>query len=471
VGPADAGEGGIKLYITQGEIAPYICLSYCWGEIPNEAKTVQSNLEGFQSRIPWAILPRTFQEAVIVTRRLGVRYLWIDSLCIIQGDENDWRKEASRMCSVYQGSTLTIFATDSFDTRGGLFRKSPEVDLSRKVLDGTTSGCRWEIHVAPDLIDIQKSLFYPKAFPLFSRAWVLQERLLSPCQLYFGASELEWKCQNRIVSENPVKYPSKPVWIATSNFLALPGNKWIDHWHEVIKHYTSLNLSFESDRLPAISGIAKRIAGSMNCDYLAGIWRNTLLEDLLWWKAPSVPWYSPRASKPLPPSWSWGSVGGPIDYFKFSESFCTIIECSCDPLGPDSFGQVISGRLTISGSLEEVEHIEKEIPEENQATWEPELNHFIAHSGSGETKQVWPDYLWYNDGYGRVQSDESVYLLRVAEVKSVNKSLCSLVLRRIDLLTRTYERIGILVEETSVVERSIGSSYDRIHKEETIYII
>jgi hypothetical protein len=293
VGPADAGEGGIKLYITHGEIAPYICLSYCWGKIPNEAKTVQSTLERFQSRIPWTILPRTFQEAVIVTRRLGVRYLWIDSLCIIQGDEDDWRKEASRMCSVYQGSTLTIFATDSSDTRGGLFRKSPEADLSRKVLDGTTSGCQWEIYAAPDLIDIQKFLFYPKAFPLFSRAWALQERLLSPCQLHFGASELEWKCQNRIVSENSVKYPSKPVWIAPSNFLALPGDKWIDNWHEVIKHYTSLNLSFESDRLPAISGIAKRAAKSMNCDYLAGVWRNTLPEDLLWWKAPSVPWYSP----------------------------------------------------------------------------------------------------------------------------------------------------------------------------------
>jgi hypothetical protein len=119
-----------------------------------------------------------------------------------------------------------------------------------------------------------------------------------------------------------------------------------------------------------------------------------------------------------------------------------------------------------------VKHIGEEIPEENRGVWDPELNLFVAHSGSRETKQVFPDYLWYSDGYGRIQSDESVYLLKAAKAELDNRNLCSLVLRCIDFSTQTYERIGILVEETSDVERSIGySPYDEIHKEETIHII
>jgi hypothetical protein len=370
------------------------------------------------------------------------------------------------MFSVYQGSTLTIFATDSFDTQGGLFRKSPPVDMSRKVLGGTTDGCRWEVYVAPDLMDIQKFPYYPDAFPLFSRAWVLQERLLSPRQLHFGASELEWKCENRILSENSVKYPSKSVWTAPLESLTLPGKNWIHHWQEVIKHYTSLKLSSESDRLPAVSGVAKLVAESMKCDYLAGMWRDTLIQDLLWWNMDKN---GSRTSKPLAPSWSWASVNGPIDYWKFTSPLCRVLECFCHYVVPHSFGQVSSGLLTISGSVEQVRHIGEAIPEESSEDWGPEQDPRILHSGSGEAKKVSPDYQWYDDGYGRIDRDEIVYLLKAAKTE---QHLFSLALRCLNFPTQTYERIGFLVEKISAVERGIEyPSYEGIQREETIHII
>lgn len=58
-------------------------------------------------------LPPLFQDAIIITRQLGLRYLWIDSLCIIQDSLRDWETEAAKMASIYQNSYVTISATDA----------------------------------------------------------------------------------------------------------------------------------------------------------------------------------------------------------------------------------------------------------------------------------------------------------------------------------------------------------------------
>jgi hypothetical protein len=189
----------------------------------------------------------------------------------------------------------------------------------------------------------------------------------------------------------------------------------------------------------------------MKCDYLAGMRRDTLLQDLLWW---NIDKNAPRTSKPLAPSWSWASVSGPIDHWKFTESLCKVLECSCHYIVPDSFGQVSSGRLTISGSVEQVKHIGEAISPKSREDWRPEKDPRVSHSGSGEAKKFSPDYQWYDDGFGTIQSDESAYLLKVAKTE---KYVFSFVLRCMDFATQTYERVGFLVEETSAVEREIGS--------------
>ncbi|OCL09069.1 HET-domain-containing protein, partial [Glonium stellatum] len=108
------------LYITNGESVPYICLSYCWGKT-TPFKTTRANLGERIKGIPFQNLPRTYRDAVTVTLRLGIQFLWIDALCIIQGDPLDWETESANMSRIYGGSYLTLAASSSSHADGGLF--------------------------------------------------------------------------------------------------------------------------------------------------------------------------------------------------------------------------------------------------------------------------------------------------------------------------------------------------------------
>lgn len=110
----------IQLVETHGSTGTYACLSHCWGKdklITTTSQTIASHLSG----IPLAVLPKTFGDAVTLTRNLGLRYLWIDSLCIIQDSREDWQIESSKMADIYHNSFLTIAAISSPDSRGGCF--------------------------------------------------------------------------------------------------------------------------------------------------------------------------------------------------------------------------------------------------------------------------------------------------------------------------------------------------------------
>ena len=100
--------------------APYICLSHCWGP-PNKQiiRTLSSNIHSFLKHVPWDDLSNTFQDAIDITRRLDVDYIWIDSLCIIQEDRDDWKEESVKMADIYENAFLTIAATKSRDGSGG----------------------------------------------------------------------------------------------------------------------------------------------------------------------------------------------------------------------------------------------------------------------------------------------------------------------------------------------------------------
>jgi Heterokaryon incompatibility protein (HET) len=122
VGSSDGSEDP-KLFITQGQRGIYVSLSYCWGNVAN-LRTEIATVTNFQKRIPFNIIPKTIQEKIILTRRLGIRYLWADTLCIIQDSQEHWLREASNISSVYRNPVLTIAASavDSLDCEGGLFR-------------------------------------------------------------------------------------------------------------------------------------------------------------------------------------------------------------------------------------------------------------------------------------------------------------------------------------------------------------
>jgi len=120
-----SGNSALRLYETKGESERYICLSHCWGDF-QPICTTTANINDYKKSISWKSLPKTFQDTVDLARFLNVRYLWIDSLCIIQDDLKDWEREAAEMANIYSKSYLTIAATAAFDCSQGLYSNSTQ---------------------------------------------------------------------------------------------------------------------------------------------------------------------------------------------------------------------------------------------------------------------------------------------------------------------------------------------------------
>jgi hypothetical protein len=198
---------GIRLVSTHNldfNLNPVYCtLSHCWGK-----RT--SNSSELAQEILLDALPQTFRDAVYMSRHLGVRYLWIDSLCVIQDSLEDWRKESVTMHQIYSGAVFNIAATHATSSVEGLFsrriprhRESPVHASWSKV--AATYG---EREVRPGVYTVKEDRYGDYAIqdlidrsPLNSRAWVYQERLLSKKTLHFTASEVFFECKVGIFSE------------------------------------------------------------------------------------------------------------------------------------------------------------------------------------------------------------------------------------------------------------------------------
>lgn len=173
-------------------VREYASLSYSWGNCQS-VTLQQTNYEEFMNVIVLEKLPRTIREAVAVCRRLNINYLWVDALCIIQGDSNDFTKEISRMGSIYAGSLLNIGAADSTDRESGLFRDrlSPLYEESCLVWEDEEIA----VHLDPRIGQWPCPHLNPMCGSLKLRAWVLQELMLSPRTVHFDKWEIVWECR------------------------------------------------------------------------------------------------------------------------------------------------------------------------------------------------------------------------------------------------------------------------------------
>jgi hypothetical protein len=183
----------IRLYVSQNESSRYVCLSHCWGNEKPVCITTKDSLESNKRGIGYASLPKTFRDAVDIVRRLGLQYLWIDSMCIIQDDKEDWEQEAAKMASIYENAFLTIAAASSSGDADGCYHSSPrESSLHRYVLEGP-NGSDISILVRKMITHFDtaghNNLNIPE-LPLLHRAWVYQERLLSPRFVHFSPAEI-----------------------------------------------------------------------------------------------------------------------------------------------------------------------------------------------------------------------------------------------------------------------------------------
>jgi len=347
----------IRLFLTENQPARYACLSYCWGNPEGIVKTTKESLGRHCGGISVLNLPKTFRDTITVARKLGLRYLWIDSLCIIQNDLADWERESSRMADVYQNSYVTIAAAKSSDVQGGLFSVASPAhsvhSLSYVDANGTpaTVYTRWALPHSFGWTDIKNM-----EFPLYGRGWTYQERLLAPRVLSFGPHELIMECVSFSVcecskeqdsSDSKYRFPKLMFGEMNHQPMDLP-SKGSDSWNNIVETYSQLALTVESDKLSAISGIAKAVQQHTGSFYAAGLWSSHLPRGLGWGKHQSA---QKRPSQWRAPTWSWASVDGPVGFVEAdwheSENLADVIDVKCERLSKDTTGQLKSGYLTL----------------------------------------------------------------------------------------------------------------------------
>lgn len=183
--------------IESASIEPsrYVALSHCWGPLKDNQKfcTFKSNIEQLKIYIDDESLPRTFRDSVKITRGLGIRYIWIDSLCIIQDDKNDWERESGRMERVFSDAYCTIGASSASSSLDGFNTKRTHRECVQ--LQTRSVGT---LYVCPAIDDFREHV---ELGELNRRGWVLQERALSRRSIYFTTTQLYWECGKGVQCE------------------------------------------------------------------------------------------------------------------------------------------------------------------------------------------------------------------------------------------------------------------------------
>lgn len=341
VGPSD-GSVHPRLHQSGGSCGQWATLSHCWGLSTTTrltSATLAERLEG----IPMESLSRNFRNAIIVSRILGIRHIWIDSLCIIQDSAEDWLRESAKMGDIYKYSLITIAATNAEDSSAGFLRNRISEVRCDLIIEYNRN---IPVYIRPR---IEWYCFADIVGPLTHRAWVLQERLLTARTLHFGGQQMMWQCKTKTLAEgfrDTDAVPEGQIPGADNDFPgpestnledglpeAIRGEALLrskasyhdvediyDKWYRVVGEYAILKLTKNSDRLPAIAGIAKQVQLRTNDIYLAGLWKSDFRRGLHWWYGGqlSVP---VRPSIPQAPSWSWAALSLPTDSPNSADSY------------------------------------------------------------------------------------------------------------------------------------------------------
>ncbi|RBR23746.1 uncharacterized protein FIESC28_03451 [Fusarium coffeatum] len=308
-----------RLCVTSKDTIPsspisYLTLSYRWSPTP-QIRLLSSNLEKLRQGLPIADLPVLFQDVIYVARQFSIRYIWIDALCIIQDSKDDWERESPMMRHVYSNSVCTIAASGSGSSDDSLFHDR-DLDFIKagKVKSSLFTG-------QPEPYYIWDRSYFERQIlegGLRTRGWVFQEWFLSPRILYFGRHQLIWECRTLhrcevfpggVPGYQSPKQMSMEMVPSTRTENQMPDDK-AGLWVDLINQYTKCNLTFPSDRLNAMAGIAKLFEEVTGDQYVAGLWKSRFIELLDW---AVVICSAPPSRKYRAPSWSWAHVGGAVE--------------------------------------------------------------------------------------------------------------------------------------------------------------
>lgn len=364
----------------------------------------------------------------MVARDLNIPYIWIDSLCIMQDDKDDWVREAATMSSVYGHSTLNIAASGAPDGRFGCF--SPRLEPLRTFRVPVPNSSGHEITYACFSIHYYKRSLAD--MPLMERGWTLQERLLPKRNLHFTKTQAFWECHQRIACEAfPNNFPTSLTY-ADVYLQKQPISRTM--WGWIIEQYARCNLTYNADKMVAISGLARHIHLQTHDQYIAGMWREGL-ERQLCWKVVGAGYKGVRRA----PTWSWSSLDSPIwwSYFDFyvgareTKLWVKVLDVDVQHAGDDPFGQVSSSRLRLSYTL--LVHAEFGHTESMDAS--NEQTSLVTIAGSTARAQISLDEDWVGDEI------RSAHFLPVCSGLT-SARIHGLLLRKVNGAESQYFRLG-----------------------------
>ncbi|KAF7949254.1 hypothetical protein EAE96_008421 [Botrytis aclada] len=360
----------VKLIETRNLSERFAALSYCWRDptILEDIKLTQAKLSVYKKVIPMDSLPKTLFDAVIITRGLEIPYLWIDSLCIIQDSLKDWQIESSRMSDVYMSAFLVLAATEARDSNGGFFLENRTKSLQLPYLDADDRqhfiyACRTQNQSSDHDANGRLESHGLHDSELRRRGWVLQEQVLARRTLSFAKDEMLWDCMECSTCECRTGFSNfesetnfldiyLDVKLQSSPFREAYKNTY-SYWYIMVEAYSQRPLIYQTDKLPAISGIAKLLHEMNQDDYHAGLWGSQLPEALLW-TSKEFNEEETESEKCLP-SWSWASIrSGGITYDHKYKEFKTgleLVSVGTQISGSNAFGRVLGGKLEVKAVL------------------------------------------------------------------------------------------------------------------------
>ena len=343
----------VTLKVNDSEVhAKYLALSYCWGSPSKDAITLRKNdIQDLVNGVRINTLQQSIQDAILVTRKLGFRYLWVDALCIIQDDPKDKSQEISHMASIYKNASITIAAACSKAAILGFL--SDHRQMQRDYLPDqkfTVANPGEPIgHVY-----LTAGAYEPEHI-LDTRGWALQEFMLSSRMLIFSEYEILWQCQEtelRSVTGTGLEY-LQPLETLPWTAFETGGETYFGHldseklmiWKEFVRQYTERKLTDPRDRLRAILGVTTELEMLWQDDNIHGHWRKWFIQLLAWYKLHPDRERAHILSRA--PSWSWASLDGEVrydkaltrEYAKLAVFTVTRIKIICQVLDPESMSE------------------------------------------------------------------------------------------------------------------------------------
>lgn len=294
------------------------------------------------------------------------------------------------MASIYANAYLTIAATGSLNDKHGFFipRTPPEYTAFEY---STKDGIRGTLHAfeMPKTASARRNEYCSlDDEPLSKRGWALQERFLASRILHSGSKQMFFECYGHVRAEDGFRCQGRftsvyedthPIQVnpemsgVSKRSAQVKAYRGPSQWYSLLYSYYPRQLTKSSDKLPALSGIARTIEEETGDKYVAGMWRSQLIEGLIWQAMGTLRGATKSPLEYRAPSWSWASMDGPFGNLGLGEDFldenarwvdvATVIDCRVELKGENPYGEVKSGWLEIKAPLEPLSASEEKEPD------------------------------------------------------------------------------------------------------------